>query len=102
MPKYIPIELKDGQLYSAASYFLGQIALLIEKHVDIHDSEYMILIVVGSILGICLLTIFVGGIWLGGKYCQKTRTVYVMRELNQEENPHDEEDGSMAEIADHD
>lgn len=96
MPKYIPIELKDGQLYSAASYFLGEVALLIEKHVDIHDSEYIILLVVGSIAGICLLTIFIGGVWLGGKYCQKTRTVYIMREINQEENAPEEEEGSMA------
>ena len=48
--------------------------------------------IVGSILVCCGLGMVVLGIWVGSRYFYRTRTVYVMREIQQEEAVENEEE----------
>ena len=92
MPQYIPAELKDGQIYSMMTYYLGEVALFLEKYFSIHEYENILFYLVVFIIAFCCLTLIAGGIYIGSRYFQKTRTVYVLREMNQSEIPQDDEE----------
>ena len=86
VPKYAPVQLKNGEAFSSLTFFLGDVALQIEKYIDIHDSEKTVFIIGVALVTICCLTVLMGGIWFGRLYFARVRTVYVMRDVSQEEN----------------
>ena len=86
VPRYTPMQLKNGEVFSSLTFFLADVAMRVEEYIDIHDSEKTVLIVVATLLCCSCLSILLGGIWLGSRYFFQVRTVYVMRDINQEEN----------------
>lgn len=85
IPKYHEVELTNGQIFSKMSYIFSEIASKVEQVIDIHGSEYAIILILGVMFALCLLTTLLGGIWLGAKYFFKTKTVYVLKQIQQED-----------------
>lgn len=61
-------------------------AVYLEKYVDVHDYEGIMLMCILVVIFLCFVLFVTLGIWIGSKVFFRTRTVYVMQQLNTEEH----------------
>lgn len=53
----------------------------------------MLLAAIGVLICACVIALVLGGIWIGSRFCFRTKTVYVLKEVRQDEHEDEDEDG---------